>query len=165
MTNQRCRVCGDQLDQERAALGYGYCLKPECQAAGIQPVELASIGINKAADYYLRADEIVPPRLADPGPAGDDDPPAAAPGPPRPPRTARRTESTLDRLRREETRLDTELGSLFERFQRAEITARELNRRRQELIEGFNRKVRAENIRYRSLLRPGGGQSRSNRAS
>jgi hypothetical protein len=52
------------VDPRRAELGYDYCLKEECQQRCLQRVELAAVGVNKAADYYMRADEVLPP----PGP-------------------------------------------------------------------------------------------------
>lgn len=59
----QCRSCGNPVDPRRVELGYDYCLKEECQRLGVKPVKLASIGVNKAADYYTTPDELLPPRL------------------------------------------------------------------------------------------------------
>jgi hypothetical protein len=159
----KCRSCGDVVDPRRVELGYDYCLKEECQQRNLKRVTLASVGVNKAADYYTTADELVPPRPPMPLPASDaaDPEPAltpetdtkpAAPQPSSGP--AMRRPTTIERLRQAEARLDRELRGVYERFQRAEITAREMQRECDDLVAGFNRLVTAENIRYRSLLRP-----------
>ena len=67
----QCRNCGDLVDPRRVELGYDYCLKEECQQRCLERVHLAAIGVNKAADYYMKADEVLPPRP----------PAAAAPSP------------------------------------------------------------------------------------
>jgi hypothetical protein len=154
-----CRICGDIVDTERVALGYDYCLKDECQQRGIERVELAALGVNKAADYYTRADEVLGPRLPAPAPDPDDHPDGnehrEAPH-----REEPRPETTIDRLRRAEAELDTALKTTVQRFQSSEITAREMDRLCDQLVEAFNSKVRAENIRYRSMLRPRSGGRR-----
>jgi hypothetical protein len=150
----RCRNCGDAVDPRRVELGYDYCLKEECQARCLRRVELAAVGVNKAADYYQRADEVLPPRPPAGAPVEGDDVASATAHKPRPashPRT--RPLSTLDRLHKEEAALDAALGRCFDRFSRGEITARELDQERDRLIEAFNRQVTSENIRYRSMLR------------
>jgi hypothetical protein len=158
-------------------MGYDYCLTEECQQRCLQRVELAAVGVNKAADYYMRADEVLSP------PAPSADPPTSSasaavgvdepgpgrvrkpspPGPPGPP--ARRAPSTLERLRDQEARLDEAMDRSYERFRLGEITAREMDVERDRLIEAFNRLVKSENIRYRSFLRRnsrgGGGAARS----
>ncbi len=148
-----CRNCGDVVAPERVELGYDYCLKEECQRRCMEPVLLAAVGVNKAADYYTRADEVLPL----PGPArraatGDDD---AGEAPRRRARSPRRKRapSTLDRLQAEEVALDAALAQNYQRFSRGEITAKEMDRRRLHLIGAFNQLVRSENIRYRSMLR------------
>lgn len=181
-----CRNCGDLVDPRRVELGYDYCLKDECQQRCLQRVELAAVGVNKAADYYMRADEALPPPAPAAPPAGPEPSPAPtevdAPGsnrlahrpastppkpanPPKPPSTPKRARSTLDRLREQEAQLDEALDGAYERFRLGEITAREMDRERDRLVEAFNRQVRSANIRYRSLLRPsphgGGGRARS----
>ena len=52
-----------------------------------------------------------------------------------------------------EAALDAALDLSYERFRRGEITATELHRERDQLVEAFNRVVMRENIRYRSMLR------------
>jgi hypothetical protein len=120
----------------------------------LQRVRLASVGVNKAADYYQRADEVLPP----PPPAGTPvDPEDDAPGPSRSRRSHNRTDgrptSTLERLHALETELDRALARSYERFSNGEVTASEMDHERDQLIEAFNRQVRSENIRYRSFLR------------
>ena len=161
----RCRNCGEVVDPRRVELGYDYCLKAECQARCVRRVELAAVGVNKAADYYQRADEVLPPRPPATAPADADDSAAdaddsdvaagaGASAKPRPASHTRpRAQTTLDRLRRKEAALDAALAGSFERFSRGEITARELDQERDRLIEAFNRQVMSENIRYRLMLR------------
>jgi len=45
------------------------------------------------------------------------------------------------------------LEGSYQRFCRGEITAREMDKERDELIREFNQLVRSENIRYRGMLR------------
>jgi hypothetical protein len=140
-------------------LGYDYCLKEECQQRCVRRVELAAVGVNKAADYYQRADEVLPPRPPSTAPDDPDDldrneraptpVDKARPAPPSQPRLP----TTLDRLRQQEAALDSALARSFERFSRGEITAREMDAERDRLIDAFNQQVRSENIRYRSMLR------------
>jgi hypothetical protein len=53
----RCIECGDQLSNERAELGYGYCTKPECQAVHHRGLVITTVGVNKSADSILLAAE------------------------------------------------------------------------------------------------------------
>ncbi len=188
------------MDPRRVELGYDYCLKEECQQRCLHRVKLAALGVNKAADYYMRADEVLPPPAPpaepQPGPTppsvdqpsvhqpsvhqpgvdelsvdgpgvdgpGVDGPGADGPGvdepgrdrlrTPRPidPRP-RRARSTLERLREQEAELDEALDRTYQRFRLGEITAREMDAKRDRLVDAFNRQVRSENIRYRSFLR------------
>jgi hypothetical protein len=160
----KCKHCGGPLDPDRAELGYDYCLDPECQERCLERVRLASIGVNKAADYYTTADELLPPRLPAPGPhamEGDEADEAGAsetgPARSRAPGSSGMPEkgprSTIEKLRRAEADLDRRLDVCFERFYRGEITAVEMDRERSRLTAAFNRLVRGENIRYRSMLR------------
>jgi hypothetical protein len=152
-----CRNCGDPVDPRRVELGYDYCLQDECQQRCIEPVRLASIGINKAADYYLRADEVLPPRRPSLGQHetvedDDDVTPVSSHRPTtRPNKT--RTLSTIERLGRLEQDLDAALDRSYQRFTAGELTAVELDRERDALIRAFNQEVMAANIRYRSMLR------------
>ncbi len=52
-----------------------------------------------------------------------------------------------------EAELDRRLEEAYQRFSRSEITADEMARERDGMIRAFNRRVMAENIRYRSMLR------------
>jgi hypothetical protein len=148
-----CRNCGGPVELERVDLGYDYCLNQECQERCLKPVRLAAVGVNKAADYYMRADEVLPPPGPPPsapadGDTGDSRPhrlPGAAP--------ARRAKSTLERLQEQEAELDTALERSYQRFCRGEVTAAEMDRERDQLIRAFNQRVMGENIRYRSMLR------------
>jgi hypothetical protein len=135
-------------------LGYDYCLKEECQQRCVKRVRLAAVGVNKAGDYYTTADEVLPPRAPAP-PRGDPDD-----NPPIPPYASRpvanddtKVPSTLDRLREKEAQLDRALRASYERFQRGDITAREMEHECDALVAAFNRHVMGENIRYRSMLR------------
>ena len=65
-----CRNCGDPVDPQRVDLGFDYCLKEECQRRCLRPVQLASVGVNKAADYIMKAEEVVRP-LVPVGPVYD----------------------------------------------------------------------------------------------
>jgi hypothetical protein len=134
-------------------LGYDYCLKPECQQRCMKKVMLAAVAVNKAADYYTKADEVVSPVAAPAVAAIEADDVATRPSHRRAPATPRRVKSTLERLREEEAGLDVELDRCYQRFCRGEITATELDRQRARLIGAFNQLVKSENIRYRSLLR------------
>lgn len=150
----QCRNCGDPVDPRRVELGFDYCLKEECQQRCLRRVPLASVAVNKAADYITGADEV--PRL--PGPAqpnviDDGDmvgarPHKSAPSP------RKRNKSTLERLQDAEAQLDIALSQSYERFRRGEVTAKVMNEERRALIRQFNQRVLGENIRYRSLLRP-----------
>jgi hypothetical protein len=138
-------------------LGYDYCLKEECQRRCVEPVKLASIGVNKAADYYTTPDELLPPPPPAPTPAGPDDDTLETGH-----RSHRRRKSpsdtrpmsTIAKLQALEARLDHELGEAYGRFQRGEITARQMDRISDELIAAFNQQIMTENIRFRSMLRP-----------
>jgi hypothetical protein len=142
-------------------LGYDYCLKEECQRRHMKRVRLAAIGVNKAADYYTKAEELLPP----PGPSSTGSPPEpddAEPDDPEPvatrlrePVKTRAVKSTLEKLREREAELEVALDASYQRFCRAEITATEMDRERSELIRTFNQVVKGENIRYRSMLRKG----------
>jgi hypothetical protein len=150
----QCKNCGDLVDPQRVELGYDYCLKEECQQRCLKPVRLAALGVNKAADYYVRAAEVLPP----PPPASiaqeEDDPaPIDGHGSRRAYRDTPRPRTTLERLHDQEVALDEALARSYEHFRRGEITAKEMDRQRDEMIAAFNRQVMSENIRYRSLLR------------
>jgi hypothetical protein len=150
-----CKGCGEELDPRRVELGYDYCMKSSCQRQHLKPLRLARVGVNKAADQFVRADDVLP---AAPGTryttmveeeSTHGDRPARTPASREP--TPRPTTTT--RLRAAERRLDARLERSYERFCAGETTATEMNRERNALIDEFNALVRTENIRYRSLLR------------
>jgi hypothetical protein len=154
----QCRNCGDVVDPRRVELGYDYCLKEECQDRCLLRVHLAAVGVNKAADYYMKAEEVLPPRPPAPPvpePALDaDEPVETRPSRPGPTvTTKKRLKTTIERLHEQEAALDAALDLSYERFRRGEITATEMHRQRDRLVEAFNRQVMRENIRYRSMLR------------
>jgi hypothetical protein len=137
-------------------LGYDYCLKDECQQRCLKRVLLAAVAVNKAADYYSRAEDVVPPRLPPTTTASID----AEEFPQRQARKSRsaggrrkRPPTGLERLRAQEVELDEALRRCYERFCQGEITAREMDRERDQLVGSFNQQVMSENIRYRSMLR------------
>jgi hypothetical protein len=137
-------------------LGYDYCLKDECQQRCLKRVLLAAVGVNKAADYYSRAEEVVSPRPPTTTTASIDDdelPQAQGRMPPRATQKRRRPKTTLERLRAQEVELDEALRRSYERFCQGEITAREMDRERDQMVGSFDQQVMSENIRYRSMLR------------
>jgi hypothetical protein len=152
-----CRICGTTVDPRRVELGYDYCTADECQRRGLQPLRLARVAVNKAADQFVRADEVVP--------AGEmaqnrldhtpHVPPSPAPSPARahPAPARRRARTTLERLQEAEAELDRRLAAAEQRARRSEITAAELARERDGLIRAFNRRIMAEDMRYRGMLR------------
>jgi hypothetical protein len=143
-------------------LGYDYCLKEECQQRCLQRVELAAVGVNKAADYIMRADEVLPPPPPpSTGPSADPQAPAPAGKPRRVDSPPKRARSALERLREQEARLDEALDHIYQQFRVGEITAREMDAERDRLVDAFNRRVMNENIRYRSFLRPGPHRGRA----
>jgi hypothetical protein len=157
----QCRNCGDLVDPRRVELGYDYCLTEECQQRCLKRVLLAAVGVNKAADYYSKADEVVPPRRSTTTKPTTttlsidaDELPQVRQRIARPANKERkRPKSTLERLREQEVELDEALDRSYQRFGRGEITARELDRERDQLVRSFNQRVMSENVRYRSMLR------------
>ena len=116
-------------------------------------VELARVTVNKAADQYVRAEEVVP---SGPRPKwGIDEEDDEAPRPERrvqEPPPAQRL-STKKKLHLASQKLDAALMQVYERFCRSEITYADMRTEQNALIQAFNDRVRSENIRYRSLLR------------
>jgi hypothetical protein len=150
----QCRNCGDVVDPRRVELGYDYCLKEECQRRCLRRVRLAAVGVNKAADYYQKADEVLPPPAPAISPVDRGEPDPIRPSTARPSgRSLIRPQTTLERLQEQERKLDEALDRSYERFRRGEITAKEMDGERNRLVAAFNRSVMGENIRYRSLLR------------
>src|SRR5215210_3242662 len=56
----KCKSCGEDVDPRRVELGYDYCTRRECQERLVNRIELARVTVNKAADQYVRADELGP---------------------------------------------------------------------------------------------------------
>jgi len=150
----KCTNCGDPVDPRRVELGYDYCLKEECQQRRMKRVLLASVAVNKAADFYARAEELLPPRGPSPGRSSTtpEDPPTPPISRPKAPAPVR-AKSTMVRLREKESALDAALEASYERFCRGEITAKEMDRERNDLVSAFNEIVKRENIRYRGMMR------------
>jgi hypothetical protein len=149
----KCKNCGDEVDPRRVELGYGYCTRPECQERFVERVELASVTVNKAADQYVRAEEVVP---SGPRPRWgiDEEEEGLARRRPRPaPERPAQRPSTEQTLRFASEKLDAALMTIYERFCRSEITHAEMRSEQNDLIRAFNDLVRSENIRYRSFLR------------
>ena len=51
-----CVTCGEELHPERAER-YEYCTKPECRERNARGIEVAAVGVNKAADQFVVLDE------------------------------------------------------------------------------------------------------------
>jgi hypothetical protein len=47
-----CVTCGIELHPERAEK-YNYCAKRECREENAEPLTIAAVAVNKAADQYL----------------------------------------------------------------------------------------------------------------
>jgi hypothetical protein len=149
----KCRNCGEEVDPRRVELGYDYCTRPECQERLVKRVELARVTVNKAADQYVRAEEVVP---AGPRPKWgideeDDEAPRLERRVPKAPPVRR--QSTEKKLHLASEKLDAALMQVYERFCRSEITYADMRTEQNALIQAFNDRVRSENIRYRSFLR------------
>jgi hypothetical protein len=147
----RCQHCQDPIDPRRAALGYDYCTKPECQRRHLKPLELVRITVNKASDQYIGPEELPPRPSAVPwsiDDGGEDVSIRPAERRRRPPRP-----STTARLRAAAHALDAQLDERYDEFVRGEITADEMKARQNAAIDAFNAWVRALDIRYRSFVR------------
>jgi hypothetical protein len=154
----KCKNCGEEVDPRRVELGYDYCTRRDCQERLVNRVELARVTVNKAADQYVRADEVAPDRRRvswgideeeerDEESAGRPTRRVPEPPPPKPRMsTARSLQVAADKL-------DAELTRVYERFCRSEMTAAEMRAEQNGRIRAFNDRVRSENIRYRSFLR------------
>jgi hypothetical protein len=152
----RCRSCGELVDPRRVELGYDYCTRDECQERCLQLIEMARVGVNKAADQFVPAAQVHAPHgpSASAGQNDEADVESIVGASARPHlHQERRNTSPAERLRRAEARLDAALVDLYELYRHGELTARELDIERNRLIRAFNRLVRAQNIRYRSRLR------------
>jgi hypothetical protein len=151
----KCSNCGEEVDPRRVELGYDYCTRRECQELLMKRVELARVTVNKAADQYVRAEEVVP---SGPGPRWGIDEEEEEDGAVRPDRRVQepppvRRPSTEKKLQHASQELDAALMQVYERFCCSEITYAEMRTEQNSLIQAFNDRVRSENIRYRSFLR------------
>ena len=52
----QCVTCGSELHPERAEK-YDYCTKRACREQNAEPLTIAAVAVNKAADQYLVLDE------------------------------------------------------------------------------------------------------------
>jgi len=52
----RCIECGDELQAERAELGYAYCTKDACQAKHHRGLVVTTVGMNKSGDTVVVGD-------------------------------------------------------------------------------------------------------------
>jgi len=138
-----CRNCGADVPQERVELGYDYCTRRDCVAVCLRGHEVVAVGVNKAADQYVRRADLdlpaVPPSTVVPG---DQNYPPFAPRRPRR-RPPLEVLSDAGRIATLEAELDEQLARLGP-DDRAE---------RLRLINAFNAKLRGFNIRYRTLAR------------
>jgi hypothetical protein len=50
-----CVECGEELLEERAALGYEYCTRKQCQAKRHRGLKVTTVGVNKSADRLIIA--------------------------------------------------------------------------------------------------------------
>ena len=174
----QCRNCGDVVDPRRVELGYDYCLKQECQQRCLKRRPVGRGGGKQSGGLLHEGRGSA--AAATPAPEADQgsEPEAATwtRGTTRPSRgsqcsrgrSPRRYRGRRQRRRSGSRRLWNGYGSLeaaldaaldlsYERFRRGEITATELHRDHDRLVEAFNRVVMRENIRYRSMF--GAGQS------
>ena len=52
-----CSNCGGSFPDERATLGYDYCMRRECLDAKRRSLRILAVGLNKAAEDYRVMDE------------------------------------------------------------------------------------------------------------
>ena len=138
-----CRNCGTAVPQERVELGYDYCTKRECVALCLQTPDIVAVGVNKAADQYVRREDLNLPAVPrSTAVSGDQDYPPLAPRRPerRPPLEVL---SDAGRIAKLEADLDEQLARL----------GPDDHAERLRLINAFNAKLRGFNIRYRTLAR------------
>jgi hypothetical protein len=138
-----CRNCGAAVPQERVELGYDYCTRRDCVAICLRSPEVVAVGVNKAADQYVRRADLnlstVPPSTVV---SGDQDYPPFVPRRPerRPPLEVL---SDAGRIAKLEAELDEQLARL----------GPDDHGERVRLINAFNAKLRGFNIRYRTSAR------------
>jgi hypothetical protein len=138
-----CKHCGAAVAAERVELGYDYCTGRDCVAVCLQGPDIVAVGVNKAADQYVRREDLKLARVPrSTVVTGDQDYPPFAPRRPkrRPPLDVL---SDAGRIATLEAELDQRLAQLGP-DDRAE---------RRRLIDGFNAGLRGFNIRYRTLAR------------
>jgi hypothetical protein len=92
----RCIGCGEELLEERAELGYEYCLAPACQERYRQGPAVTAVGVNKSGESFVVAEPEDVARRAEAGEFAAKNaavPPTPASGIPRP-RTPQRRRTT-----------------------------------------------------------------------
>lgn len=52
----RCVGCGEELLEERAELGYRYCLAPACQERYREGPAVTAVGVNKSGESFVVAE-------------------------------------------------------------------------------------------------------------
>jgi hypothetical protein len=138
-----CRNCGAVVPQERVELGYDYCTRGECVAVCLRGPDIVAVGVNKAADQYVRREGLnlpaVPPSTVV---SSEQDYPPFAPRPPER-RPQLETLSDAGRIARLEAELDEQLARL----------GPDHHAERLRLINAFNARLRGFNIRYRTMAR------------
>ncbi len=88
----KCVGCGEELLEERAELGYRYCLEAACQERYRQGPAVTAVGVNKSGESFVIAEPDEVRRRAEAGefaPKNAATPPTPASGTAAP-RTARR---------------------------------------------------------------------------
>jgi hypothetical protein len=138
-----CRNCGEAVSQERVELGYDYCTRRECVAVCLRSPDIVAVGVNKAADQFVRRQDLNLPAVprSTVVSSQQDYPPFVA----RRPETRPPLEVLSDagRIARLEADLDEHLARL----------GPDDHAERLRLINAFNARLRGFNIRYRTLAR------------
>jgi hypothetical protein len=135
----QCRNCGAELDDERIALGYDYCIRAECVDACFEPLDVVAVAVNKASDQYVLKRDL---GWADPAPRREVRDEGGwlngLSGPTRrePPKSAG-PRSGAARVADLEARLEADLAREGDPVRRAK------------LVNDFNARLRRLDIRYR----------------
>lgn len=132
-----CTNCGEELTEERAAVGYSYCTRPECIEACFEPVDVVALAVNKAADQYLLRRHLDLPEHLARSSTDDGDSLGALGLAGRPAPERARSKNASTRIARLEADLD------------AALAAESDPARRRKLVNDHNAKLRRLNIRYR----------------
>src|ERR1700704_5815109 len=129
-----CTNCGEELTEERAAVGYSYCTRPECIEACFEPVDVVALAVNKAADQYLLRRHLDLPEHPERPSASDDDNLGALGLAGRQARERPLARATASRIARLESVLDAALADESDPA------------RRRKLVNDHNAKLRRLNI-------------------